>query len=324
LRTGVLLVLCIAVAAPAYAQLGSLRGRVVDEAGQPVPDADLTFEYGGDMNYRFTGKTDSKGEWARAGLTAFGGLWTITAKKGDRAGFVGNVDVPVSAVGEVGDIVIRPGARIPQPGGTDEAQAEERNRQQAALKRLFDEVNAAMASNAYAEAITKLTEAASQVDKCAICHTGLGDVYTKQGEFAKAEAAYKQAIEFDPASAEPYDRLAALYNGQRKFAEATEASAKASELRGASGGGQNASSLYNAGAIFVNQGKMVEAQAQFEKAIAADPTMAQAHYQLAMTLINQGKVGEAIKALEQYLSLGPTGPNAESARDMLPELKKMQ
>ena len=115
-----------------------------------------------------------------------------------------------------------------------------------------------------------------------------------------------------------------LYNSQKKFAEAGEASAKASELRGASGGGGDATSLYNAGAIFVNQGKMVEAQAEFEKAIQADPTMAEAHYQLAMTLINQGKVGEAVKALEQYLSLNPTGPNAQTAKDMLPELQKMQ
>jgi len=35
-------------------------------------------------------------------------------------------------------------------------------------------------------------------------------------------------------------------------------------------------------------------------------------------------VGEAIKALEQYLSLAPDGPNAQMAKDMLPELRKMQ
>ena len=33
---------------------------------------------------------------------------------------------------------------------------------------------------------------------------------------------------------------------------------------------------------------------------------------------------EAIKALDQYLALAPAGPNSQMAKDMLPELKKMQ
>jgi tetratricopeptide (TPR) repeat protein len=68
---------------------------------------------------------------------------------------------------------------------------------------------------------------------------------------------------------------------------------------------------------------MAGAQAQFERAIKADPAMAEAHYQLAMTLINQGKIAEALPPLEQYLSLAPSGPNAETAKMMLPELQKM-
>jgi tetratricopeptide (TPR) repeat protein len=324
LRVGVLAALCVALAAPAYAQLGSLKGRVVDEQGNPVPDAELTFEYAGEMNYRFTGKSDSKGEWIRAGLYSVGGRWTVTAKKGNLAGFVSNIDVPLSAVGEVGDIVIRAGGTVPSAGGMTDAEAEQRNRQQAELKKLFDEVNAALAANAYADALTKLNEAVTKVESCSVCYIRIGDVHSKQGDAAQAETAYKKAIELDPQSAEAYDALAILYNGQKKFAEAGEASAKANELRSASGGGGDATSLYNAGAILVNQGKMAEAQVQFERAIQADPNMGEAHYQLAMTLVNQGKIPEAIKSLEQYLSVSPAGPNAETAKLMLPELKKMQ
>ena len=324
LRLGVLLAVCIAVAAPAYAQLGSLKGRVVDEAGNPVPDADLTMEYAGEMNYRFTGKTDQNGEWIRAGLYS-AGRWTITAKKGDKVGFVGNVEVPTGTVGEAPEIVIRTGGSLPSAGGgMSQAEVEAAQRQQAELKKLFDEVNAALASNSYAEAVTKLTEATTMVESCAVCYTRLGDVYIKQGDLAQAETAYQKSIELAPNSPDGYEGLAVLYNSQRKFAEAAEASAKAAEVRGASGGGGDATSLFNSGAIFMNQGKMEEAQAAFQKAVAADPTMAEAHYQLAMTFINQGKVAEAVKTLEQYLSLNPTGPNAQAARDMLPELQKMQ
>jgi Tfp pilus assembly protein PilF len=148
-------------------------------------------------------------------------------------------------------------------------------------------------------------------------------VYTKQNDLAKAEEAYKQAVTFDEKAAEAWDGLAIVYNTQKKFEEAGKASARATELRGASGGG-DATSAFNSGAILVNQGKMAEAQVQFQRAIQLDPKMAEAHYQLGMTLINQGKMGEAVKALETYLQLAPAGPNAQTAKDMLPELKKMQ
>ena len=321
---GAVIALVVGFASPAYAQLGSLKGRVVDEAGKPVPDAELAFAYSGEMNYNYTGKTDSKGEWTRAGLYAVGGRWTVTAKKGNLTGFAANIEVPLSAVKEVGDIVIRAGTVAPT-GEMSAAEAEARNKQAAELKKLFDEVNAALTANSYDVAITKLTEAAGKVERCASCYSRLGDVYTKQNNLEKAEEAYKQAVTFDEKSAEAWDGLAIVYNSQKKFEEAGKASARAAELHGSgAGGGGDATSAFNSGAILVNQGKMAEAQAQFERAIKLDPKMAEAHYQLGMTLINQGKMGEAVKALETYLQLAPSGPNAQTAKDMLPELKKMQ
>lgn len=328
IRAGIMVAMCALLASPVYAQLGSLKGRVVDEAGKPVPDAEITFEYSGEMNYRFTGKSDSKGEWIRAGLYAVGGLWTVSAKKGTLAGFVGNIDVPLSAVGEVGDIVIRVGGAVAARNAGSEAEAERIANEQAALKTIFDEANAALASNSYDVALAKLAEALTKVKSCAACHARMGDVYSKKQDLAAAEEAYKKAIASDPKSAEAYDGLAILYNSQKKFAEAAEASKKATELYaeasgGAAGGGGDATSAYNSGAIFMNQGKVAEAKAAFQRAIALDPKMAEAHYQLAMTLLNEGNMKEAVTSLEQYLSLAPTGPNAEGARGMLVELKKM-
>jgi hypothetical protein len=124
-----------------------------------------------------------------------GGRWTVTAKKGNLAGFVSNIDVPLSAVGEVGDIVVRAGGTVPSAGGMTDAEAEQRNRQQAELKKLFDEANAALAANAYADALTKLNEAVTKVETCSVCYIRIGDVHSKQGDAAQAETAYKKAIE---------------------------------------------------------------------------------------------------------------------------------
>lgn len=317
---GILIGACVAVmlatAVPAYAQMGSLQGRVVDEAGKPVPDAEVTFEFLGGMPVKFTGRTNANGEWVRAGLNAVG-RWNITASKDGATGFAANVEVALGGSGKVPDIVIRKG------GAASSADEAARAKEAAALKTLLAEVNAALTANNLDVAAAKLNEAVVKIPNCAECHVQLGDIYSRQKQTAQAEAAYKKAIEVDPKSAAAYDGLAALYNSTNRMADAAAASAKALELYGTSGGG-DATTAYNAGAIMMNSGKIAEAKAQFQRAIQLDPKMAEAHFQLGMTFINEGNVGEAVKSLEQYLSLAPAGPNAQMAKDMLPELKKMQ
>lgn len=316
---GACLAITIATAAPAYAQLGSLQGRVVDDAGKPVAGADVTFVYTGEMNLKFATQTDAEGKFVRAGMMSVGGRWNVTASKDGMTGAAMNVEVPLSSVATVPDIVIRKGSAA---GMTDE-EIEARNKEAAALKALLGEVSAAISANNFDVAITKLTEAVGKLPTCDECYVQLGDLHARQKNFDQSEAAYKKAIEIKADSAAAYDGLAAMYNTSGKMDLAAAASAKAIELHGASGGG-DATSAYNAGAIFVNSGKMAEAKAQFQRALQLDPTMAEAHYQLAMTFVNEGNVGEAVKSLEQYLTLAPNGPNAQMAKDMLPELKKMQ
>lgn len=312
--------LVLAGAAPAYAQLGSLQGRVVNEAGEPVPDAQVTLEYTGELNLKYTVETNEEGVWTRAGLNAVGGRWNITASKDDMTGVAQNIEVGLGSFATVPDIVIREGR------ATDSMTAEEieeSNRNAAAMKALLGEVNAALTANDLALATTKLNEAIGKIPDCDECHVQLGEVYSRQKQYEQAEAAYKAAVALNPESAEAYDGLAALYNSTNRLDLAADAAARAMELHGAGGGG-DATSAYNTGAIMMNSGKVTEARAQFQRAIQLDPNMAEAHFQLGMTYINEGNVGEAIKSLEQYLSLAPDGPNAQMAKDMLPELKKMQ
>jgi tetratricopeptide (TPR) repeat protein len=312
----------LATAAPAYAQLGSLQGRVVDEAGQPVANADVTLEYKGELNYKFQVKTNDNGNWTRAGLMSVGGRWTITATKDGATGFASNVEVPLSSAATIDDIVIRKGSVAPG-GDMSAAEAEARNKATAALKTLFAEVNAALAANDFDVAVLKLNEAVTKVADCDQCHVQLGDIYSRQKQNEQAEAAFKKAIEVNPKSAAAWDGLAALYNTTNRLDLAADAAAKAMALHGSEGGG-DATSAYNTGAIMMNSGKVAEAKVLFQRAIQLDPKMAEAHFQLGMTFINEGNVGEAIKSLEQYLALAPAGPNAQMAKDMVPELKKMQ
>jgi Tfp pilus assembly protein PilF len=314
--------MCMAVvltAAPAYAQLGSLQGKVVDEAGQPVPDAEVTLVYTGELNIKHATKTNAQGIWTRAGLLAVGGRWNITATKDGQTGVAPNIEVGIGSA-NVPDIVIRKGGA---GAAMTPAEAAAREKEAAALKALLTEVDTALAANNLELGASKLEEAMPKLPDCDRCHVQLGDIYQRMKQFEKAEAAYKQAISINANSAAAHDGLAAIYNTTNRLDLAAEAAAKAAQLHGASGGG-DATSAYNTGAIMMNSGKIAEAKAQFLRAIQLDPKMAEAHFQLGMTYINEGNFGEAVKSLEQYLSLAPAGPNSQMAKDMLPELKKMQ
>ena len=48
--------------------------------------------------------------------------------------------------------------------------------------------------------------------------------------------------------------------------------------------------------------------------------MADAHYWLGMANLNQGAMADA-KRTSEYLKLAPTGPNAESAKAILAQIK---
>jgi tetratricopeptide (TPR) repeat protein len=337
---GACVALGLATAVPSHAQLGlgALQGRVVDENGKPVAGAEVILEHKGDINLKYTVKTNSSGRWARTGLQAAGsgqsadamrtvsadpqargvdGTWDITIKKDGMEVLIQGVQVPMGNPRVVDDVVLSKATATPPPP------ANAATAKPSALNSLLNEVNVALNANDFGLATTKLTDIIAKQPKCAVCYVHLGDVYARQKDYPKSEEAFKKAIELDASSADAYDRLAVIYNAQGRMDQATEAAAKAAELHGAAGGG-NATSAFNAGAILVNSGKFAEAQVQFQRAIRLDPSMAEALYQLGLALVSTGNAAEAIKSLEQYLALAPKGPNAQMARDMLPELKKMK
>lgn len=321
---------CVAVmlvtAVPASAQVGSLQGRVVDEAGKPVPDAEVTLEWTGDTKRVYTVKTNSSGRWVQAGLWSAGGRWNITVRKGDFIGHAFNAEAPLRALGTVDDIVII--KSIAAIRAEEEAEVRAEEEMKTSVQALLQEVVAAIDSKNHQLAIAKLTEANERIPNCYPCYLQLGTVYRTMKELDKAEEALKKALEINPQFAEGYDSLAALYALQNKLDLAAEASAKADELYGGEMSEQTrraaSISAYNAGVNALNTSNPVEARVQFERAIKVNPEMADAYFQLGMSYLVEGtNVGGAVKPFEKYLELAPTGDNAAVAKDMLNEIRAM-
>lgn len=287
----------LVVASPVFGQ-AIVQGTIVGPDGQPVVGATVTI-VSDENNRTFELETDDKGEYFQIGLPP--GPYTVTATLDN-----------LQASGPVNASTQRPTRVDLTMQSTQSVDEEVAN----ALRALIAEANAASQAGDHQTALAKFTELAAGVPACADCYDNIGREYLAMNNLDEAEAAFKQAIVFDPNHPNAYNGLANLYNAQKKFDLAAEASAKAAEIGGAAGGA-SADSLYNQGVVAWNAGKAEEARGHFEAAIAANPKHGPSHFQLGMALVNAGSLPEAKAEFEMYLEIAPQGAFADQATAMI-------
>lgn len=294
------------LAAPAQAQTGTARGKVVDAEDKGVPDARILIEFQGGITRKFEVKTNKKGEFMQVGMQPGPYRFTVT-KEGYQQAVV-DTRIMLGDATEVPTVTLQTQTQAAQAPGSAANQLKEDFQKAVALQSegKLDEAEAAY------KAILEKTPDIPEV------YQNLGSVYASKKDFASAEAAYLKGLELRPDSPDIATQLAQLYqeNGQPE---------KAMELMSKSAGANpdDAKAQFNQGIFFLNSYKNEEAIAAFEAAIKADPTMAEAYYRLGALMVGQGKVPEAIQNLEKYLSLNPTdAQNVATAQGLLKALKK--
>jgi tetratricopeptide (TPR) repeat protein len=238
----------------------------------------------------------------------------------------------------------------PEQMKQQQEQQEKQKKEVNTVKSLNDKLNAAKtAADAgdYDTAIADLNDA-NQMDATRdLIWFKLGDYYrisaTKQTDAAEKQKrldsavdAYQKAVQIkqaatndkDPNAAKNlaayYNNLADALNKAKKTDEAVQTYEKAAQIDPSAA----AQSYFNIGAVYTNAGRADEANAAFDKCIAADPTRAEAYYQKGLNLLGKATLqgdktvappGTA-EAFQKYLELAPTGPNAQSAKDLLTSL----
>lgn len=299
------------LAAPALAQTGGVRGKVVDAKGQPVEGAEVVIQ-SKESARKLQVKTNARGEFVQIGV--FPGEYVITAAKDN---LKSQMDVRVG-LGDPQQIEIQL-----TPGGATAEQVAEQQKQVETLKAAFTAGVTAIQNKDHQTAIAKFNEALAIAPNCADCYYNLGIVYSQMDELDQAAAAYEKAGSLRPEHAETWNNLVNVYNKQGKQDLAMEASNKAvAAAASPAAGGASASTLFNQGVILWNQNKFAEARDKFEAATKADPKHADSQYRLAMANLNLGDMDKATAAFQAYLEAAPNGPHAEEAKQFLEAMKK--
>jgi tetratricopeptide (TPR) repeat protein len=308
IRTAALVSLMALVAVEALAQAGAVRGKVVDDEGQPLEGVEILVDYLDGLTRQAKTTTNASGDFVQVGLRT--GNYSVTFRhKGYQSGSI-EIRIRLGEPYNMGDVTMH---KLPE-GMLSREEAEALS---AEIQELFTQGVAAVESEDYQGALASFDKVIELVPTSAEAHFNKGFIYMKLDDPEKALPCYEKAVELQPDYYDALVELGNIHNNAHRWAEAMEVFGRAIEIKST-----DISTLYNYGAVAMNAVEMAKAQEAFGKVLELDPNHAAANYQMGMVMVNQANNEAAIPYLEKYLELDPEGPHAAAAKGVLDYLKK--
>jgi Tfp pilus assembly protein PilF len=163
----------------------------------------------------------------------------------------------------------------------------------AGAEALFFAGNRHLADGDAARAEACFRDALRLAPEFAEAHANLGWVHARAGLPVEAEIRYRQSIACNPEIGEVRLNLGALLAGQKRFAAAEAAYRRAIALLPAA-----AAPWSNLGALQACQKLEIEAEASYRRAIALDADYRLAYFNFSYLLLRQGRYEEGWRCLE--------------------------
>jgi tetratricopeptide (TPR) repeat protein len=297
-------------------------GRVVDGQGNPIPDVQVLLDYKGHVVQKYRTKTDKNGVFTH--VNVYSGMYRITLKKEGigETSFDFNIQESdrLAKPPEFKLLPPRPVA-APPPGSGLAPAAGTAGAAPVDATKLAADINAAIAlarDGKVDAAIASYEAILATAPGVPLVHYNLGAAYKKKGDFAKAEASMRKAVELDTGFIDGYVGLATLLAEAGKQDQAIEV-----VEQGAAANAQSGRLQYALGVLAEGKGDPAAAREAFLKAEELDPQNVETQYHLATVALNMNDKAEAVARLEKFVAAAPAGtPNLEVAKSLLAALQK--
>jgi Flp pilus assembly protein TadD len=305
------LVTVVLLAIPAYAQNGSLTGKVIDKDGNPMAGVTVSIDRQ-EIAGHFEVKTDNKGSYFHAGLPT--GTYkvslikdgqTLTTAEGVRITFGGTTPA---------DFDLSKLAAPPGISAEEQARLDAEKKAQEDTKNAFNNGLAALQAKQYPEAANLLKQAADLDPTQHVIFANLGEALAGARKYPEAIDAYKKAIELKPDEFGYYNNLGIAQGNAGMIDDAIQTLKKASEISPT----QAPQAYYNLGAVLSNKGRSKDAAEAFKQAIALKPDMAQAYLQLGISYFGSAAtMADAVPVLQKFLTMNPSATDKETATQLI-------
>ena len=324
----------------AQGNTGNVKGKVIDEKGQPLANATLRFT--GADGKKVEVKTDKQGEFLKTGLA--GGKYKIELLVDGQLRWGGEGDVMAGQDNVMNiDLAAQAAAQkmsAEQRKKMEQEQEEQRKKVEAErnkiknLNAMLAQAKPMMDSGNFDGAIGVYESAVKTDPTKDLLWANLGLAYVSKAKTVTDRAqkkqlaqqgadALKKAVDLKPTDGGYHNNLAQAYNMAGDSDGAIKEYQQAAQIDPT-----NASQYYfNMGAVYTNAGKVDDAIAAFDKTIASDPKKADAYYWKGVNLLAKATIDPktnkmsapagTAEAFNKYLELDPDGKLAQPAKDML-------
>lgn len=295
--------IAVLVAAPALAQsrgTGRMAGKVVDEAGKPVPDVEVKAVKAGESEV-FQAKTNEKGEWALSGLA--GGEWNIDFVK---PGFETVQKASALRDGQrMGNISIAMKTAPPDP--------------RAEINKEMERAAEHIRGGRIPEARKIYEDLLAKFPNVHQFHNFIGRAYAGENNMPKAIEHVRIALEKEPENVETKLLLAELLQSSGEKEEAAKILATVDIAQA-----KDPFVFVNVAINKINDNKAPEAVDLLTKLIAQFPTEPQLLYYRGRAYLAASKFDEAKVDLEKFVAANPASvqKELEDAKKILEQLVK--
>lgn len=300
IRIALLIILAAGLAlAQSYRGQGRLRGKVTDEAGQPLAGVTVkVFSVKGQDGFEV--KSNAQGEWT-ANYIRGGGYNLDFLKTGYEPRSI-SVTITESSNNPPVEVKLKKAAGLLI---TDDLKAE-----LEAGNKLFEEKKYEEACKVYEDLLAKNPEAF-------IIYQNVGNCRFELQQYDLAEAAYQKVLEKEPGNAAIMLLIGNCYANRDQADKAMEWYNKI-EFEKIT----DPTVLFNIGLSFAKQSKFEDALKYYKRSVEVQKDFLDGYYQLGLTYLQLGKNAEAIDAFESYLKIDADSGRADQVRGFLDFLKK--
>lgn len=290
----------------ALAQRGAVRGKVVDDQGQPIKDVEVTIQLLDGGGRASKTKTNDKGQFVKAGLKV--GMYRVDFMFDGFQPHAAQLKVSTGEQADAGTQTLYPLA----PGTLTEAQSED-------AQKHLDAFNAAYQSGDFPTAIESMNQLLEFMPDNAEAYFNLAGTYEKNKDDDNALKAYEKVLELEPKFVDAHIAMGDIHARNKSWPEAQASLGKALEQRDT-----DANLHFNFAANAMNAGDMEAALEGFTQVTTLDPDHPQfaiSHFQIGMIHVNQGRNDQAIPFLEKFLEVSPDASNAATVKELLTTIK---
>ncbi len=306
----------------AVMELATVRGKVVDQDGNGVPDVRIVFDFTGETRVKISKEvtTDKKGGYVRAGLTA--GPYKITFTKEGYRTHIREMGVSLGGFSEIEPTLMEKLPPTPEPvaapaAAPGAAPAALPADATAKIKEAYAKASDAAKAGQTEDAIAAYKELIELAPKLGAAHYNLAVVYEGQKDWKAAEAELEATTELEPSQSDAFIALSAVRELDGRGDDAVDGLLKAAPAFA-----QDAKFQYALGVTCVNTGRNAEAADAFSKVVSLDPTNVEVHYWLGTLAVGKNDVPDAVAELEKYVALQGQDPqNLQTAKNILVALK---